>query len=90
MVQEADEQFLERLRVEVEPVVGGWARLAHLRLDRGADGTRIIVALETPSGPVEVECAGDTLIEAAGTVATRLGETRLERAFRELVLPDRS
>jgi hypothetical protein len=84
-MSEADEHFLERLRQEIEPVVGRWARITDLRVERHAIGTRIVVALDTRTGPAEVACVGETLIEAAAAVPTRLGETRLELALRELV-----
>jgi hypothetical protein len=87
---EADDQFLERLEVEVEPLLRGWARLGDLRLDRRSEGVRIVAALETTAGTTEVECVGSTLIEAAARVPGRLGETRLELAFRDLVLADGS
>ena len=86
---EADEQFLDRLRTDVEPLLRGWARLADLRLDRRPAGVGIVATLETPSGPTDVRYDGATVIDAAAGLPGRLGEARLTLAFRELVLPSR-
>jgi hypothetical protein len=84
-VSEADEHFLERLRGEIEPLLTTWAQVTDLRLDRRATGVRIVLALDTPTGPAEVVAVGENVVEAAGALPTRIGETRLELALRQLV-----
>lgn len=84
-MSEADERFIERLRAEIEPVVATWARIGAVRVDRAADAVAIVIALETRTGPTEIRCEGTTLIEATAAVDTRLGETRLDLALREMV-----
>ena len=86
---EADEQFLDRLRIDVEPLLRGWARLEDLRLERRAADVGIVATLETATGRTHVRCDGATLIDVAADLPGRLGEARLNLAFRELVLPSR-
>jgi hypothetical protein len=84
-VSEADEHFLERLRQEIEPLLTTWAQVIDLRLERLATGVRIVLALETRTGPAEVVGVGENVVEAAGALPACIGETRLGLALRELV-----
>jgi hypothetical protein len=86
-MREADEQFLERLRVEIEPLVGPRAELRRIEL-AGAesdDAVRIVVVLDSPVGISEVVVSGDTLIDAIGKLPAEVATARLTLALREVV-----
>ncbi len=82
---EADERFIERLRPEIDPVVAGWASVEAIHVDRLSASVALVIALEARTGPTVIRCEGATLIEATAAIHSRLVETRLDLAFRELV-----
>ena len=86
-MRESDEQFLERFRAEIEPVVRPLGRITVLRLaDAADDGTvRIEVGVDSRIGPIELVLQGDTVLEAAAEFEARVAEARLALAFREVV-----
>jgi hypothetical protein len=87
-VRESDEQFLERFRAEIEPVVQPLGRITGLRLVEESDGlgVRIEVGVDSRIGPFELILRGDSVLEAAAEFEARLAEARLALAFREVVL----
>ena len=86
-MRESDEQFLERFRAEIEPVVRPLGRITVLRLADEADaGTvRIEVGVDSRIGPIELVLQGDSVLEAAAGFEARVAEARLALAFREVV-----
>jgi hypothetical protein len=86
-MRESDEQFLERFRVEIEPVVQPLGRITGLRLVEEAGGgtVRIEVGVDSRIGPIELVLQGDSVLEAAAGFEARVAEARLALAFREVV-----
>ena len=84
-MRESDEQFLERFRAEIEPVVQPLGRITGLRLVEEADGRRI-EGRRQPDRPIRVDPPGRLRLEAAAGFEARLAEARLALAFREVVL----
>jgi len=84
---EADERFLERLRIEIEPIVGPRTALGAVGLERDHDAgpVRLVVELVGPTGTFEVKADGETLVEAIGALPARIAEARLAASFREVV-----
>jgi hypothetical protein len=78
-MREADEQFLERLRVEIEPLVGPRADFRRIELaDAASDETvRIVLALDSPIGPSELVVEGETLIDAVARLPAEVATARL-------------
>ena len=86
-MRESDEQFLERFRVEIEPVVQPLGRITGLRLleEAGGGTVRIEVGVDSRIGPIELVLQGDSVLEAAAGFEARVAEARLALAFREVV-----
>jgi hypothetical protein len=86
-MRESDEQFLERFRAEIEPVVQPMGRITGLRIvdEARSGGVRIEVAVESRAGPIELVLQGDSVLEAAAGFEARMAEARLALAFREVI-----
>jgi hypothetical protein len=86
-MRESDEQFLERFRAEIEPLVQPLGRITGLRLAEEAGGrsVRIEVGIDSRIGPFEVVLRGDSVLEAAAGFEARIAEARLALAFREVM-----
>jgi hypothetical protein len=85
-MRESDEQFLERFRIAIEPVVQPLGRITGLRIveETGGRSVRIEVGVDSGIGPFELVLQGDSVLEAAGFEA-RIAEARLALAFRQVV-----
>ena len=86
-MRESDEQFLERFRAEIEPVVQPLGRITGLRLVEEADGRGVRSKWASTAGSARFELVlqGDSVLEAAAGFEARLAEARLALAFREVV-----
>jgi hypothetical protein len=86
-MRESDEQFLERFRVAIEPVVQPLGRITGLRLveQTGGRSVRIEVGVDSRIGPFELVLQGASVLEAAAGFEARIAEARLALAFREVV-----
>jgi hypothetical protein len=86
-MRESDEQFLERFRAEIEPVVQSMGHITGLRLVNEADGrsVRIEVGVDSRIGPIDLILQGESVLEAAAGFETGLAEARLALAFREVM-----
>lgn len=86
-MRESDEQFLDRFEAEIEPSIDPMGRLVGVRLETEGPvpGVRIVVGIDSRTGPFELVLHGDSLLEAAACWPARIAEARLALAFREVV-----
>jgi hypothetical protein len=86
-MRESDEQFLERFRIAIEPVVQPLGRITGLRIveETGGRSVRIEVGVDSGIGPFELVLQGDSVLEAAAGFEARIAEARLALAFRQVV-----
>jgi hypothetical protein len=87
-MRESDEQFLQRVRIEIEPFVRDLGTITAMRIEQEPprERVRIVVAVDARVGPIELVLEGDSLLDAMVDWKQRVSEARLALAFREVVL----
>jgi len=84
----ADVEYLERLRLELERILGPRIRIEAVERSLGPAGVHLEVRCATPIGPWRVTADGGSVIDASGLLLRRAVEDRVVLAFREVVTSD--
>ncbi len=85
-MSDADDRFMERLAVELAPLVGPRLRVIGIDTEPlGDDRVRMTVTLETSAKPYLMIEEGDSLTAVAAALLARAPEVQLADGFREVV-----